>query len=183
MSGPATGSPTPITVVVMGVSGAGKSAVARALAECTGWTMAEGDDFHPAANVAKMAAGEPLRDEDRWPWLRGIADWIGTQELAGHSSVVTCSALRRSYRDLLRAGHHSVRFCQLDAVTTTLQARLEGRRDHYMPPSLLTSQLATLQSLEDDEPGWRVDAEGDVVDVVRQVLQALADEKGHAGVG
>ncbi len=73
--------------------------------------MAEGDDFHPAANVAKMAAGEPLRDEDRWPWLRGIADWIGTQELAGHSSVVICSALRRSYRDLLRAGHHSVRFC------------------------------------------------------------------------
>lgn len=145
--------------------------------------MAEGDDFHPAANVARMAAGEPLRDVDRWPWLRRIADWIGDRERAGHSSVVTCSALRRSYRDLLSAGHPSVRFCQLDAEITTLLARLEERRDHYMPPSLLSSQLETLQSLEDDEPGWRVSAEGEVPEVVCRVLAALADEKGRAGVG
>lgn len=170
----------PTTVVVMGVSGAGKSAVARALADCTGWTMAEGDDFHPEVNVAMMESGEPLDDESRWPWLRRIAEWIGGQERAGHSSVVTCSALKRSYRDLLRDGHPSVRFCQLDAATTTVQARLSGRRDHYMPASLLPSQLRTLQPLQEDEPGWRVDADGDVTEVVRRVLQMLDEEKGSA---
>ncbi|MGI8721385.1 MAG: gluconokinase [Geodermatophilaceae bacterium] len=167
-------------MVVLGVSGAGKSAVARALADYTGWTMAEGDDFHTEANVAMMQSGEPLDDERRWPWLRRIAEWIGGQEQAGHSSVVTCSALKRSYRDLLREGHPSVRFCQLDAPTTTVQARLSGRRDHYMTASLLPSQMRTLQPLQEDEPGWRVDADGDVPDVVRRVLQLLAADKGSA---
>ena len=158
----------------MGVSGAGKSVIAQALAASTGWTMAEGDDFHPAANVEKMRSGQPLSAEDRWPWLRCIADWIGEQERAGLSSVVTCSALKRSYRDLLRDGHASVRFCQLDAPNAILKARLEGRRDHYMPPSLLHSQLRTLQPLEADEPGGRVNAEGDVPHVLSRVLQMLS---------
>jgi len=161
----------------MGVSGAGKSEIARALAESTGWIMAEGDEFHPAANVEKMRSGQPLDDEDRWPWLHSIADWIGKQEQAGLSSVVTCSALKRSYRELLRDGHPSVRFCQLDASAATLQARVEGRRDHYMPGALLHSQLRTLQSLEADEPGGRVSTEGDVPQVLRRVLQLLAEGK------
>lgn len=162
------------TVIVMGVSGVGKSMVAQALAESTGWTMAEGDDFHPTANVEKMRSGQPLDDEERWPWLRSLADWIGEQEAAGRSSVVTCSALKRSYRDLLRDGHLSVRFCQLDADTATLLERVEERKDHYMPASLLHSQLRTLQSLEKDEPGGRVNAEGDVHTVLRRVLDMLA---------
>ncbi len=148
--------------------------VAAALAESTGWTMVEGDDFHSAANVEKMRSGQPLDDDDRWPWLQSIADWIGEQERAGHSSVVTCSALKRSYRDLLREGHASVQFCQLDAATSTLQTRMKARRDHYMPASLLHSQLRTLESLEDDEPGGRVNAESDLPTVLRRVLEALA---------
>lgn len=166
----------------MGVAGTGKSLVAAALAESTGWTMAEGDDFHPSANVEKMRAGRPLDDEDRWAWLRSIADWIGVQEQGGRSCVVTCSALKRSYRDLLRDGHSSVRFCQLEASNSTLRARLEGRRDHYMPASLLPSQLEALQPLEDDEPGGRVNAEGDVPAVLRRVLRILArDDSGLLG--
>lgn len=168
------------TVIVMGVAGAGKSVVAQALAESTGWTLAEGDDFHPTANVEKMQSGTPLDDEDRWPWLRAIAAWIGEQEQAGHSSVVTCSALKRSYRDLLHDGHPSVRFCQLDVSAGVLQSRMEARRDHYMPASLLHSQLRTLQSLEEDEPGGRVNAEGDVHTVLRRILHRLAGHDGPA---
>src|SRR6478752_6936524 len=91
-------------IVVMGVSGAGKTTVGRGIAEAMGWEYAEGDDFHPEANVAKMASGHPLTDEDRWPWLHAIGDWLGARERAGESAVVTCSALRRVYRDLLRDG-------------------------------------------------------------------------------
>lgn len=165
----------------MGVSGAGKTEIAQALAESTGWTMAEGDDFHSPANVAKMSSGQALTDEDRWPWLQSIAAWIGEQEQAGLSSVVTCSALKRSYRDLLRDGHPSVRFCQLDASTGTLQARVDARRGHHMPPSLLRSQLMTLQPLEADEPGGRVNTDGDVPHVLRRVLHLLAQDRdgGH----
>lgn len=162
------------TVIVMGVAGTGKSMVAKALAESTGWAMAEGDAFHPAANVEKMRSGNPLDDEDRWPWLRTIAAWIGDQERAGRSSVVSCSALKRSYRDLLREGHPSVRFCQLDVSSDVLQSRMEARRDHYMPASLLHSQTQSMQVLEKDEPGGRVNAEGDVPAVLRRVLQLLA---------
>lgn len=172
--------PAPTTVIIMGVSGAGKSVVAHALAESTGWQFAEGDDFHPAANVEKMQSGIPLDDEARWPWLRSIAAWIGDQEQAGHSSVVTCSALKRGYRDLLCEGHSSVRFCQLDASTGVLQARMEARSEHYMPRSLLHSQLRTLESLEPDEPGGRVSAEGDIHMVLRRVLHLLASPDGSA---
>lgn len=165
----------------MGVSGAGKSVVAQALAESTGWTMVEGDDFHSAANVEKMRSGQPLDDDDRWQWLQSIADWIDEQERAGHSSIVTCSALKRRYRDLLRDGHPSVRFCQLDAAPATLQARMKARPDHFMPPSLLHGQLRTLEPLEADEPGGRVNAESDVHTVLRRILHALAQEANQAG--
>ncbi len=114
----------PPIAVVMGVSGTGKSTVGALLAQHLGWPMAEGDDFHSAANVAKMHAGQPLTDADRLPWLQAIADWIGLREAEGTGAVVTCSALKRSYRDLLRAGHPDVRFICLIGSAALLDARL-----------------------------------------------------------
>jgi gluconokinase len=142
-----------ITVVLMGVSGSGKSTVMAHMVERFAWRSAEADDLHPAANVAKMAAGHPLTDEDRWPWLRALAAWIGAREDSGENSVITCSALRRLYRDFLREGHPSVRFVHLTVDPEVLNRRMERRQGHYMPPSLLGSQLATLEALQPDEPG------------------------------
>lgn len=161
------------TLVVMGVSGVGKSSVAGAIVERTGWAFVEGDDLHPEANRAKMAGGTPLDDEDRWPWLRRIATWIGEQEAAGRDAVVTCSALKRSYRDLLRDGHPSVRFVHLLAPRALLQQRVDNRRGHYMPPSLLDSQLATLEPLEPGEPGFGVDTDRPPADVAEEVLERI----------
>jgi gluconokinase len=154
------------TVVIAGVTGTGKTTVMQALAERLGWPSAEGDEFHSAANVQKMAAGRPLDDEDRWPWLESIAAWIGDREGAGQSALVTCSALRRAYRDLLRRGHPSVWFAQLVAPPAVLAQRMQRRRGHYMPVSLLSGQLETLEPLEPDEPGMAVDAERAVAEVV-----------------
>ncbi|MDN5917053.1 MAG: gluconokinase [Pseudonocardia sp.] len=161
------------TLIVMGVSGVGKTTVARALAERTGWPFTEGDDLHPDANRAKMAAGHPLDDDDRWPWLRRIADRIGAQEAAGASSVITCSALRRRYRDLLRDGHPSVCFVHLAADEQVLRARVEGRHHEYMPATLLDSQLAVLQPPAEDEPAVTVDASAAVEEIVTAVLDEL----------
>jgi gluconokinase len=149
----------PITVVLMGVSGSGKSTVMERMVERLGWHAAEGDDFHSAANVAKMTSGHPLTDEDRWPWLRALAAWIGEREAAAENGVLTCSALRRAYRDLLRGGHPSVRFVHLVVDHELLEHRLDRRQGHYMPRSLLASQLATLENLQDDEPGFSVSGE------------------------
>jgi gluconokinase len=160
-------------IVVMGVSGVGKTTVAKGIAAALGWDYAEGDDFHPAANVAKMASGHALTDEDRWPWLRAIGDWMGDELQAGRSAVVTCSALKRSYRDLLRAGRPGVRFCQLDAVGGLIADRLAHRTGHYMPPSLLPSQLASLEPLQPDEPGVRVSVAAAPDRVVVNALAAL----------
>ena len=162
------------TVVVMGVSGSGKTTVARLLAARLGWVLAEGDDFHPAANVAKMRAGEPLTDEDRAPWLRAVAAWIGEQELTGVDAVVTCSALKRRYRDVLRDGHPSVRFVHVDVSKDTLRQRLERRAEHFMPASLLDSQLAALEPLQHDEPGVTCRGDGMPEHVVAQVLRSLS---------
>jgi gluconokinase len=161
------------TLVVMGVSGSGKTTVARGVAERLGWVFAEGDAFHPAANVDKMAAGQPLTDDDRWPWLRVLADWIGVREEADENAVLTCSALKRSYRDLLRDGHPSVRFVHVTVSRETLAHRLAQRQGHYMPASLLDSQLATLEPLEDDEPGLLLAGDDEPADVVRALLKGL----------
>jgi gluconokinase len=161
------------TLVVMGVSGSGKTTVARLLAERLGWELAEGDDFHPAANVAKMAAGQPLTDSDRAPWLSTLADWIAAREAQGTDAVLTCSALKRRYRDVLRDGHPSVLFLHVTVDPETLRRRLADRRGHYMPASLLDSQLAALEPLEPDEPGLTCDADGPPDDVVERVLPAL----------
>jgi len=160
-------------VVVMGVSGSGKTTVARGIAAAMGWEFAEGDEFHSEANVAKMAAGQPLTDDDRWPWLRSIGAWLTQQEESGRNAVVTCSALRRVYRDLLREGRPDVRFCHVEADAALIKDRVEHRAGHYMPPSLLPSQLATLEPLEPDEPGVVVSVAGTPEAIVERALKAL----------
>jgi gluconokinase len=158
----------PVLVIVMGVSGSGKTTLARGIAARRGWTFQEGDELHPQANVEKMSRGEPLTDEDRWPWLEAIGAWLDERARAGENAVVTCSALRRAYRDRLRAGRPGVVFCHVTATAETLRERLERRRGHYMPASLLPSQLATLEPLEVDEPGFTIDAEGDPDDLLTE---------------
>jgi len=169
--------PATTSIVVMGVSGSGKTSAARELTRQLGWEYIEGDDLHPEANVAKMAAGTPLDDEDRWPWLRRIAEVIGAHEAAGTSVVVTCSALKRSYRDLLSDGHPSVWFAHVDVPREVLAQRLAARQGHYMPPSLLDSQLATLERLGDGEPGAIIDGNGPLVETVAEVLADLKVER------
>jgi gluconokinase len=164
---------SPQTIIVMGVSGVGKTTVAQGIARAMGWEFAEGDDFHSAANKAKMAAGHPLTDEDRWPWLRSIAAWIDDYAAAGRSSVVTCSALRRVYRDLLRDNRSGVRFCELEAPERLIADRLANRRGHYMPASLLGSQLATLEPLQADEPGVVVSVAATPDQIVAEALAKL----------
>jgi len=174
------GAPGTTSIVVMGVSGSGKSTVADGLVHRLGWEFAEGDEFHPEANVAKMRAGTPLDDDDRWPWLRRLADWIGEHERSGRSVVVTCSALKRSYRDVLRDGHPSVWFAHVTADAELIRERMQQRSGHYMPASLLDSQLAILEPLQDDEPGAAISGAGAPEDVVDHLLGALSTERGIA---
>ncbi|MGC4119344.1 MAG: gluconokinase [Myxococcales bacterium] len=159
-------------IVVMGVAGAGKSAVGAELARRLGRDFIEGDDHHPPENLDKMAAGLALTDEDRWPWLERLADLLERQQRAGRPAVLSCSALRRCYRDRLRRAM-PVFFVHLVATAELLDARLAARADHFMPRSLLPSQLATLEPLEPDEPGVVLDASKPLPDVVDQALQAL----------
>jgi gluconokinase len=170
-------SPRTTTIVVMGVSGAGKSTVAAELVTRLGWDFAEGDEFHPPANVEKMRAGIPLDDDDRWPWLRRLADWIGEHEAAGTSAVVTCSALKRAYRDLLTDGHPSVWFAHVRAAPELIRDRVEHRTGHYMPASLLDSQLTTLEPLQPDEPGAMVSGVAPPAGVADEILAALSKER------
>ena len=164
-------------IVVMGVSGVGKTTVARGIAAAMNWDMAEGDSFHPEANVQKMATGTPLDDDDRLPWLRAIGRWIDEQD--GRSAVITCSALKRAYRDVLRDGRPTVRFCELDADESLIGPRIAARAGHYMPASLLPSQLATLEPLSDDEPGVVITNEGSAAQVLDRALAALGHRKEH----
>jgi gluconokinase len=161
-------------VVVMGVSGSGKSTVGRLLAADLGWPFAEGDDFHPPANVARMRAGQPLSDADRVPWLEAIAAWTRDQH---DGAVVACSALRHSYRDVLRGGGSDVRFALLSVERAAVAARMEHRLGHFMPASLLASQLDTLEPLQPDEVGMTVDAGG----APEQVVDAIRARLGLAG--
>lgn len=158
------------TIVVMGAAGSGKSTVMRALVDRLGWACAEGDEFHPAANVEKMAAGWALTDEDRRPWLQALAAWIAERETAGTNAIVTCSALRRAYRDLLRDGGSSVWFAHLVVPREVLVDRMGRRPGHFMPPSLLDSQLDTLEPLGPGEPGAIIDAGGSVEAAVAQIV-------------
>ena len=170
-------------LIIMGVSGSGKTTLARTLQERLGWPYAEADDFHPPVNITKMTAGTPLTDDDRWPWLRTIRDWLSQQTEAGQSSVVTCSALKEAYRDVLREARGRVHFVHLTAAADLLEQRLAARTGHFMPPTLLSSQLAALQPLEADEDGITI-----VVDVPPEVVAdrtieafGLVADSGHPG--
>lgn len=143
-------------LILMGVAGSGKTTAAENLHEALGWPVAEADDFHPRANIEKMSAGTPLTDEDRWPWLEALRDWMSEQAARGQRTIVTCSALKRSYRDLLSGADGRVLFIHLRAEESTLRERMEHRAGHFMPPTLLPSQLSTLEPLADDEDGVTV---------------------------
>lgn len=160
-------------VVVMGVSGCGKSTIAESLAERLGWEFAEADEFHPQANIDKMASGAPLTEEDRGPWLRILASWIGEQDAAGRRTVMACSALRKVHRDILRGGAPGVVFAHLDSSAEAIGERISGRSGHFMPPSLLASQIATLEPLQDEEPGLRLDARRSPEELVGQTRRQL----------
>ena len=163
----------PLVVVVMGVSGCGKSTVAALLAGELGWPFEEGDSLHPAANVAKMASGHPLTDEDRWPWLRLVAEWIDARLDAGGGGVVTCSALKRSYRDVLNRRGSGVEFVYLAGDRGTIAARLAVRQGHFMPPNLLDSQFADLEEPTPDEPAIRVEIGPSPAEIVRTIRERL----------
>lgn len=158
-------------VVVMGVSGCGKTTVGERLAALLGWPFDEGDRFHPPANVAKMAAHVPLDDADRWPWLETLAARIRDREAAGTASILACSSLKRRYRDLLRSAAPRVRFLHLHGDKAVLAARLAARTDHFFPADLLDSQFAALEPLAPDEDGVVVDV---ALDTDAQVAAALA---------
>lgn len=160
-------------IVVMGVSGSGKSTAASRLAAALERPFAEGDEFHPAANVEKMAAGEPLTDDDRWPWLDLLRDWMDARGAEGSSTVVACSALRRAYRDRLAAASGRVVFAHVDVSAGELRRRM-GEREHFMPVSLLDSQLATLEPIAADESGFAVGGARPVAEIVADIAARAA---------
>lgn len=161
----------PVRWVVMGVSGCGKSSVGSLLASQLNVVYLEGDELHPPDNVAKMAAGVPLTDADRADWLEALRDRIATARAQGVGLVVSCSALKRAYRDLLRTGDPGLRFAHLDGPRALLQQRMQGRQ-HFMPASLLDSQLQTLQPLQADEAGVVLDIRQPLPGLVEQILHA-----------
>jgi gluconokinase len=156
--------------VVMGVSGSGKSLIGAALARALGIEFVEGDEYHPAENVERMSSGIPLTDDDRARWLRSLAVRLREAKDAGTGLVVSCSALKRSYRDVLRAEAGELRFVFLRGPRALLDARLASRRGHFMPPSLLDSQLATLEEPSPDEHAWVCDILESPQDIVTALV-------------
>jgi gluconokinase len=161
-----------IHVVVMGVSGCGKTAVAEQLGKHLGLAFTEGDAHHPQANVDKMAAGRPLTDEDRQPWLEELVAWTRDRQAEGNSTVLSCSALRRRYRDVLCEADPETFFVHLHADFAVLADRM-ATRAHFMPLSLLESQFATLEPIEDDELGVLIDVTPPVDEVVAAAVAAV----------
>ncbi len=158
-------------LVIMGVSGSGKSTVAGILAGQLGWDLEEGDDLHPPENVEKMAAGHPLTDEDRWPWLDTIASWIIEHTMAGMPGIITCSALKKIYRDRLR--EKNVVFVFLSGSKEQIGRRLTTRMDHFMPPSLLDSQIATLEPPGPEENSIVIDVGRTPAEEAAEVVRKL----------
>ena len=157
---------------VSGPSGCGKSTVAEAIHERLGYVYAEGDDFHPQANIDKMSAGIPLTDEDRWPWLKVINTWMVAREALDENTVVSSSALKRSYREVL-AQNVPTFFVHLTGSQELIQQRLNERKGHFMPPALLPSQFAILEPLQPDENGVEVSIEGSVEEMVERAVAAV----------
>jgi len=163
----------PCALIVMGVSGSGKSTIADALARRLGWRFEDGDRFHPPANVAKMSAGHPLTDEDRRPWLEAIAAEIDRTCAANEKTIVACSALKRAYRDILVHGRSDVRFVFLKGTQELIADRLDQRKGHFMPPELLASQLRTLEPPGPDEPVITVSIDASVESIASDILRQL----------
>jgi len=166
----------PVVLVLMGVSGSGKTTVAKLIADRLDWAFEEGDALHPPANVAKMAAGHPLDDDDRAPWLAKVADWIDARLAGGQSGVITCSALKRQYRALIDRRGEGVEFVYLHGSRELIAARLATRQGHFMPSSLLASQFETLEEPAAGEPVVRVEIDGTPEAIADAVLAALGLE-------
>jgi gluconokinase len=164
-------------IIVMGVSGSGKSTIGALLAERLGWPFADADGFHPPENVAKMAAGTPLTDADRWPWLDAIAAHIDAARKAGQPVVVACSALRRAYRDRLRAGHGDLLFLHLSGAPEVIAARQAARQGHFMPPSLMASQFATLEDTVAEPDAVTVSVKASPHEMVEAALAHLRQHR------
>ena len=160
-------------LVIMGVSGSGKSTIGQALAARLGWPFEDGDSFHPPGNVAKMSAGQPLTDQDRWPWLRAIAEEIDRVCNAGGRLVMACSALRRDYREILVHERNDVRIVYLNGTQALVASRLQERKGHFMPPGLLASQFATLEPPGPDERPVMVSINASAEAVVDDILRQL----------
>jgi gluconokinase/shikimate kinase len=158
-------------LVLMGVSGCGKSTVAGVLAGILGWDFEEGDDLHPPGNIAKMASGHPLDDADRWPWLERVAAWIRAHTDAGRPGIITCSALKRRYRDVLRG--NDVVFVYLHGTREQIAARLAARHGHFMPAALLDSQFADLEEPGPDEDAIRIEIGATPAEQARQIIADL----------
>lgn len=165
-----------MVIVVMGVSGSGKSTVGRAFADAEHWDFQEGDDLHPQANIDKMRAGEVLDDDDRAPWLDRIAGWIAEEFARGRDGVITCSALKRAYRDRLRQAGGGVRFIDIAVTRNVLEQRLRARH-HFMPASLLQSQLQTLESPSGERDVCMVSGEQPVSDIVTTIERWVEDQR------
>lgn len=159
-------------IVVMGVSGSGKSAVGAALAQRTRVPFADADDFHPSANIAKMTSGQSLNDDDRYPWLESIGEWLGARCAGG--GVMSCSALKRKYRDQLRRRCPEVIFLHLAGSPEVIGKRQASRPGHFMPASLLASQFETLEPLQADERGVVIDVDQDIDSIVEAYLASTA---------
>lgn len=164
---------TPCALIVMGVSGSGKSTVADALAKRLGWRYEDGDRFHPPGNVAKMSAGHPLTDQDRLPWLQAIADEIDRVCRQGERAVIACSALKRAYRDILLHGRADVRFVFLKGTQDLIAGRLAARKGHFMPPDLLASQFRTLEPPAAGEHPITVSIDAPVAAIVDDIIRQL----------
>ncbi len=163
----------PCALVVMGVSGSGKSTIADKLARRLGWRFEDGDRFHPASNVAKMSAGQPLTDQDRWPWLQAIADEIDRVCKASEHAVIACSALKRAYRDVLVHGRNDVRIIYLKGTQELIASRLALRKGHFMPPGLLASQFKTLEPPDLAENSVTVSIDASVKTIVDDIIRQL----------
>ena len=162
-------------LIVMGVAGSGKSTIAERLAERLGWTFEDGDDFHPKANVAKMSAGHPLTDDDRWPWLQAIADEIDRVSSSSGHVVVACSALKRAYRDVLVHGRRDIGIVYLDGSCELIGERMAKRKGHFMPPGLLDSQFKTLEPPAPDERPISVSIDAPVEAIVDAIIGQLSN--------
>lgn len=170
-----------MVIVLMGVSGSGKSTIGNALAAAERWDFQEGDDLHPQANLDKMRAGQPLDDDDRRPWLDRVAAWMADELARGRDGVITCSALRRDYRDQLRRAGSGVRFVDVEVAPSVLDQRLR-HRDHFMPVALLESQLQTLESPNGEADACTISGEQPISHIVATIARWVSNQRADQGM-